>query len=276
MPAEPRPTIHLISDSTGETLNAIARACLAPFEVEVEVQMSVFVRSEQDLERALGRLRAEPGLVCHTFADRQHRSKLEAECAALGVPALAPLDPMFARLTELFGFPPRSGVGLQHQVDRGYFERIAAIDFAMAFDDGALGARLHLADVILTGVSRTSKTPTCLYLAHRGVKAANVPLVPGRPPDPEFVAAIEGGVPAIGLTASPSRLAQIRRERLGALGEEMTDYVDLERIQAEVTEARLVFERHGLPVIDVTRRSIEETAAAVQAELRRRREAARC
>ena len=268
--------VHLISDSTGETLGAMARACLAPFEdVEVVLHRSVFVRAESDLEEALARLRASPGLVCFTLVDRDFRARLEQECAVLGVPALAALDPLMARLTEVFGQAPRREIGMQHQVDGDYFQRIAALDFAIAHDDGALGARLRQADVILTGVSRTSKTPTCIYLAYRGVKAANMPLVPGRAPDPAFFEALDLGVPAIGLTASPARLAQIRSKRLEALGDRAPDYADPDRIREEVSEARLFFDRHGLPVIDVTRRSIEETAAAVLAELTRRREQGR-
>ncbi|GMG83438.1 pyruvate, water dikinase regulatory protein [Paralimibaculum aggregatum] len=275
MPHSRQHTIHLVSDSTGETLAALARACLAPFgNVSVELEVTVFVRTEADLDRAIARLRARPGLMCYTLAERSFRNRLEAACASLGVPAIAPLDPLIARLGEAFGRAPSSGVGLQHQIDRSYFERIAAIDFAMAHDDGALGTRLMQADVILTGVSRTSKTPTSLYLANRGIKAANVPLVPGRELDPAFFKALESGIPAIGLTASPLRLAQIRGERLEALGDTPADYADLDRIQAEVADARLFFERHAIPVIDVTRRSIEETAAAIQMTLRQRDEAA--
>jgi len=270
--------IHLISDSTGETLQAMARACLAPFDgVRVAVHSTVLVRSAADLEPALERLRAHPGLVCYTLVDRSLRGRIESECAALGVPALAVLDPLIARLSAFFGRPPRRGVGLQHQLDSAYFDRIAALDYAMAHDDGAIGARLMQADVILTGVSRTSKTPTCVYLANRGVKAANVPLVPGRPPEPALLAAIEARVPVVGLTAHPARLVEIRSQRLDALGpaplgDRAPGYADLDRVQEEVTEARLFFERHGLPVIDVTRRSIEETAAAILATLERGRE----
>ncbi len=268
-----RHDIHLISDSTGETLQAMARACLAPFDgVPVAVHSTVLVRTADDLEPAIAQLRARPGFVCYTLVDRSLRGRVESECAALGVPAVAVLDPLIAKLSAFFGRPPRRGVGLQHQLDAAYFERIGAVDFALAHDDGALGARLLKADVILTGVSRTSKTPTCVYLAIRGVRAANVPLLPGRPPEPELVAAIEAGVPVVGLTANPSRLVQIRNERLDALGpaplgDRAPGYADLDRVQEEVTEARLFFERHALPVIDVTRRSIEETAAAILAIL---------
>ena len=272
-----RHDIHLISDSTGETLQAMARACLAPFDgVRVAVHSTFLVRTAEDLEPALERLRAHPGLVCYTLVDRSLRGRIESECAALGMPAVAVLDPLTARLSAFFGRPPRRGVGLQHQLDSAYFDRIAALDFALAHDDGALGARLLKADVILTGVSRTSKTPTCVYLAIRGVKAANLPLLPGHPPEPALLAASEAGVPVVGLTASPARLVQIRSERLEALGgsplaDPAPGYADLERVQEEVTEARLLFERHGLPVIDVTRRSIEETAAAILALLGRGR-----
>lgn len=266
-------TVHLVSDSTGETLSALARACLAPFDgVPVQLEVSVFVRTEVDLNAVLERLHARPGLVCHTLANRDFRHRLEAACASLDVPAIAPLDAMFARLSDVFGRSPKDGVGMQHQLDSSYFDRIAAIDFAMAHDDGALGLRLLQADVILTGVSRTSKTPTSLYLANRGVKAANMPLVPGREPDPAFFRALDSGVPTVGLTASPTRLAQIRSQRLEALGDQTAEYADLDRIRTEVSDARLFFERHRLPVIDVTRRSIEETAAAILMELRRRRE----
>lgn len=269
-----RYNLHLISDSTGETLNAMMRATIAPFEgVDTEIHTAVLVRSERDLEPALERLRAHPGLVCFTLSDRDLRDRLERECAGLGVTSIAALDPLFARLTDFFGRPPGKGVGLQHQMDRAYFERIAALDFAMAHDDGALGARLRKADVILTGVSRTSKTPTCIYLANRGVKAANMPLVPGRDPDPAFLEALATGVPVVGLTANPARLVQIRSERLETLGDRAQDYADIDRVRAEVSDARLFFDRHAIPVIDVTRRSIEETAASILAALRDRSDA---
>ncbi|MEO0622101.1 MAG: pyruvate, water dikinase regulatory protein [Pseudomonadota bacterium] len=260
--------VHLISDSTGETLNAMARATIAHFnEIKVSLHTTIMVRSSQELENAMAKLRQNPGMVCYTLTDRDLRNRLERECAALSVVSIAPLDPLFARLSDVFGQTPGPGVGLQYQLNSAYFERIAALDFAMAHDDGALSTRLKRADVILTGVSRTSKTPTCIYLAHRGVKAANVPLVPGRDPDPAFFEALADGVPAVGLTANPSRLAQIRSERLETLGDRTPDYAELDQVRTEVTEARLFFDRHAIPVIDVTRRSIEETAAAILATL---------
>ncbi|MEM9784140.1 MAG: kinase/pyrophosphorylase, partial [Pseudomonadota bacterium] len=178
--------------------------------------------------------------------------------------AMSVLDGAVDVLSQYIGQPPTSEPGRQHRVNDAYFDRIAALDFAMANDDGAIG-RFRMADVILAGVSRTSKTPTCIYLAYRGIRAANLPLVPGRPLPEAFLRALEEGVPVVGLVASPSRLQQVRSQRLEILGDRSLDYADPERIRGELAEARLLFERHDIPVIDVTRRSIEETAAAVLA-----------
>jgi len=266
--------LHLVSDSTGETLHALARAAIAPFHDagEVKMHLSVFIRTTHDMDIALEAIRASPGLVWYTIVDPLLRDRLEAACARLGVLATGVLDPLIAVLGVHLGRKPSHRPGMQHRVTDGYFDRIAALDYAISHDDGALGARLRRADVILTGISRTSKTPTCIYLAYRGIKAANVPLVPNREPPSEFFAAMAAGVPVIGLTASPARLAHVREHRLESLGQPAgAGYADIERIRAEVADARLFFQRHQIPVIDVTRRSIEETAAAILAELRSRR-----
>jgi hypothetical protein len=276
--------LHLISDSTGETLHALARAALAPFrhKAETEIHLSVFVRSGRDLDAALAGVRANPGLVWFTVVDSAMQAQIAAACAALGVESAGVLDPLIGMLARVMGETPSHRPGMQHRLNNDYFDRIAALDFAIAHDDGShgrgtLGERLKRADVILTGISRTSKTPTCIYLAYRGVKAANVPLVPNREPPRELLEAMAAGTPVIGLTASPSRLAHIRGHRLESLGQPATvpeiaegvaGYADLGRIRAEVADARLFFQRHRIPVIDVTRRSIEETAAEILAELR--------
>ncbi|HUF55796.1 MAG TPA: pyruvate, water dikinase regulatory protein [Thermohalobaculum sp.] len=275
MPQTARHHIHLISDSTGETLHAMARAGLALFtDPDAALHVSVFVRSERDLDIALETVREHPGLVLHTVIDPDHRRRIETVAAELGLTAFPALDGMISVLSRLLGQPPIERAGRQHRLSDEYFRRIDALDFAIANDDGALGQRLKRADVILTGVSRTSKTPTSIYLAYRGIRAANVPLLPRRPPEPALVEAIEAGAQAVGLTASPARLAQIRAHRLEALGEAAwADYASIEHIREEVADARLFFERHRIPVIDVTRRSIEETAAEIQALLRARQEA---
>jgi [pyruvate, water dikinase]-phosphate phosphotransferase / [pyruvate, water dikinase] kinase len=264
--------VHLISDSTGETLNAVARAALARFSrVTPELHVAVLIRTDNEMAEAIDELRRHPGAVLYTIADPRRRGQLLAACRDLGVTATAVLDPVIAALSEHLGEPPSERAGLQHRISSEYFARISALDFATAHDDGALGHRLLQADVILTGVSRTSKTPTCIYLAYRGIKAANVPLLPKSEPDPALFAAMDAGVPVVGLTASPARLSQIRSQRLAAMGAGYApDYADLGRIRGEVAEARLFFDRHEIPVIDVTTRSIEETAAAILVILRGR------
>lgn len=266
------PNVHLISDSTGETLNAVARAALARFSrAAPELHVAVLIRTDAEMAAAIEKLRRHPGAVLYTIADPRRRRQLLEVCRDLGVTATSVLDPVIAALSEHLGEPPSERAGLQHRISSEYFARISALDFATAHDDGALGHRLMQADVVLTGVSRTSKTPTCIYLAYRGIKAANVPLVPRSDPDPALLAAMEAGIAVVGLTASPARLAQIRSQRLAAMGAGYApDYADIDRIRVEVAEARLFFDRHEIPVIDVTTRSIEETSAAILVILRSR------
>lgn len=263
--------LHLVSDSTGETVGAVMRAALVRFsDVATRFHVTVFVRNAHDLAPALAAIRQHGGLVIYTITDEALRTELIRVCEETGTPMVPVLDHVISAMQELFETEPVMRPGMQHRITSDYFKRIDALDFAINHDDGASGNRLSRADVILTGISRTSKTPTCVYLAYRGVKAANVPLVPGQDPDPAFLDAIKEGAAVIGLTASPSRLAQIRSHRLEAIGSDMADYAEIERIRSEVSDALLFFERHQLPVIDVTRRSIEETAAEILAILRQR------
>ncbi|MAS43905.1 hypothetical protein SAMN05444336_103340 [Albimonas donghaensis] len=269
-----RHVLHLLSDSTGETVSAAAGAVISQFDgLELTRRVHVFTRTRRDVDAALQKISDEPGLVVYTLLDESLAARLRDGCEQLGVPMVALLKPFFDAMSEQFGVTRgRRRPGKQHDVNGGYFDRVAAIDYAMAHDDGATPERLRKADVILVGVSRTSKTPTCLYLAVRGIMAANVPLVPGRSMPPALEEAIAAGIPAVGLIASPSRLVQIRGQRLEVIGASPhmrgADYADPERVREEVAQARLTFDRLGLPVIDVTRRSIEETAAAIMAVLR--------
>ena len=255
--------LHLVSDSTGETLNAMSRAVCARFNNVLEIEhIYALIRSHAQIERVLGEIANAPGVVLHTIVDEALRAQLEAGCQKLDMPCLGALDPLVSALSWYLGAPLSTRVGAQYSLDNDYFNRMDALSYALGHDDGQGGQDLASADVVLVGVSRTSKTPTCIYLAHRGVRAANVPLVtPSQPP-----AALKtlAGVPVVGLTISADRLVQIRRNRLRSLNEGRdSSYVDIEAVRGEIVAARRLFDREGWPVIDVTRRSVEETAAAV-------------
>ncbi|WP_439544963.1 pyruvate, water dikinase regulatory protein [Sandarakinorhabdus sp.] len=267
-PGNPNPELlhlHLISDSTGETLESVAKASLARFEDAQAVKhFWPMVRSEGHLDRVIVEVAKKPGLVIYTLVDGAVRDRLESRCATLGLPMVSPLDPTIAALSELLGQAATRRPGRQHVMDQAYFRRVDAINYTMVHDDGAMTSPEELAeaDIILLGVSRTSKTPTSIYLANRGYKTANIPLVPQSPP-PAHVWKIAGPL-LVGLTTAPDRLQSIRRNRLLSLGQAPdTDYVSPERIEAEVAFGRRLFADHDVPVIDVTRRSIEETAAAI-------------
>jgi regulator of PEP synthase PpsR (kinase-PPPase family) len=263
--------VHLVSDSTGETLNAMAKAVVARFDGVIPIEhIYALVRSRKQLERVLHEIEDHPGVVLHTIVDRDLRAELEDGCRRLDMPALAALDPLVAALSRYLGASLTTRVGAQHALDNDYFNRIEALNYAIAHDDGQAGQNLESADVVLVGVSRTSKTPTCIYLAHRGVRAGNVPLVPGQEPPPVLFNLKKPIV--VGLTVSPDRLVQIRRNRLLTLNEQKeSSYIDTDLVRDETVRARRLFEREGWPTIDVTRRSVEETAAAVLNLLNERR-----
>ncbi|WP_109808265.1 pyruvate, water dikinase regulatory protein [Sphingosinithalassobacter portus] len=255
--------LHLLSDSTGETLENIAKAALAQYDgVETMRHFWPMVRSETHLERILQEISLNPGLVLFTLVDREIRRTLESRCRAMGLPAVAPLDAVNHALSNLLGQEAKARPGRQHMLDAAYFQRVDAIQFTIAHDDGVGEEDWEEADIILVGVSRSSKTPTSIYLANRGFKTANVPIVVESPPSKTLFALRHPLV--VGLTTSADRLVQIRRNRLLSLNQQPeTDYVDHDAVAREVTFARRMFGDNEWPVIDVTRRSIEETAAAI-------------
>ena len=180
----------------------------------------------------------------------------------LSVPCLSVLDPFVKQMAPYLNVEISGKPGSQHAMDTDYFRRINALNYTIQHDDGQSQGDLDEADIILTGVSRTSKTPTCIYLANRGYKAANVPLVPGVDPPKELLEARKPLI--VGLINSPERLRAIRRNRLLTLNEESeTEYIDPDLIRAEIAEARRLFARQQWQVIDVTRRSVEEIASAI-------------
>src|SRR6476659_6590742 len=269
--------MHLISDATGETLNTVARAAMAHYADYQPVEhIYALVRTPKQLQRVLGEIERQPGVVLFTIIDRDLRRQLEERCAELAVPCISILDPVIASLAQYLNAQSRPQIGRQHALNAEYFRRIDALNFTMLHDDGQHANDLDTADVILTGISRSSKTPTSIYLANRGIKAANIPIMPNIP-IPSQLEAVKGPL-IVGLIASAERIAQIRRHRLLSLNEtNETDYVDHRAITEELVHMRKLCTRHNWPIIDVTRRAIEETAAAVinllqeraaQAELR--------
>ena len=255
--------LHLLSDSTGETLEMIAKAALAQFDdANVVRHFWPMVRSQQHLDRILAEIAANPGLVLFTLVNSETRVRLEDRCRTLGLPTVPALDAVTAVLEDMLGQEAKARPGRQHMLDDAYFARVEAIQFTIAHDDGVAWEDWEYADIVLAGVSRSSKTPTSIYLANRGYKVANIPVVVESPP-PSALFSLKRPL-VVGLTTAAERLVQVRRNRLLSLNQSPgTDYVDQERVTKELQFARRMFGDNGWPVIDVTRRSIEETAAAI-------------
>ena len=255
--------LHLVSDATGETIHGVARACLVQFEgVEAIEHVWSLIRTVGQMDRVLADVKEHPGIVLFTLVNPDLRERLREGCRNLQTPCIAVLDPVILALAGFLGRQASGQPGLQHELDAQYFARIDAMTFALVHDDGQSARSYDEADVILIGVSRTSKTPTCIYLANRGIKAANVPVVPGCPLPDELLAARHPLV--VGLTKDAGQLVHIRRNRLRHLAQdEQTDYVDPDAVREEVAQARRLCTENGWPVLDVTRRSIEETAATI-------------
>ena len=255
--------LHLLSDSTGETLEAIAKAAIALFDdVEPVKHFWPMVRSDGHLTRIMTDIAKNPGLVLFTLANNDLRRRLEDLCRAAGLPALAPLDPVTDVLSDMLGQTALTRPGRQHVLDAAYFARVDAIQFTIAHDDGLGHENWEEADIVLAGVSRTSKTPTSIYLANRGYKTANIPIVVESPPPVSLFALHRPLV--VGLVTSAERLIQVRRNRLLSLNQPPeTDYVDQNMVTRELAYARRMFADNAWPVIDMTRRSIEEASAAI-------------
>ena len=255
--------LHLLSDATGETLIAVSRAAAAQYQGVSSIEhIYPLVRTTAQLDKAIAEIETAPGIVLYTLVDPAHSQRLEEACRACGAPALSVLRPILNFFEAYIGTESTPRPGAQHMLNSDYFRRIDALNFTLVHDDGANADNYNEADVLLIGVSRTSKTPTSIYLANRGVKTANIPMVPGVPLPPNL---LELKRPLIvGLLASPERIIQIRQNRLLSLNADVeSDYVDRQRVTAEISYSRRFFEKQGWPVIDVTRRSIEETAAAI-------------
>lgn len=255
--------LHKISDSTGETLDVVARACLVQFpDVEVVEKRWTMVRTENQIDDILQEIQANPGFVIFTLVDDDLSEKISHGCKKLKMPCIDLLNPVLGQMANYLGVEREHRPGSQHVMDADYFSKIAALHFVLAHDDGQSMHDIEDADVILVGVSRTTKTPTCIYLANRGIKAANVPIVPGVPLPEEVLNAQKPLV--VGISKDPRRLVQIRKQRLKMQGmTEETDYIDPDAVAEEIRQARKLYGDQNWPMIDVTRKSVEETAATI-------------
>ncbi len=255
--------LHLVSDSTGETLIAVSRAAAAQYQGVASIEhVYPLIRTQAHLDKAIAEIRAAPGIVLFTLVDADLIARLEEACSEAGCPCLSVLAPILGLLQSYLGTASTPRPGAQHMLNADYFKRIDALNYTMMHDDGQHPEHYDEADVLLLGVSRTSKTPTSIYLANRGVKTANIPLVPNVPLPPEVFSLHKPLV--VGLIASPERIVQIRQNRLLSLNADHdSPYVDRTSVADEITQSRRLFEQNKWPVIDVSRRSIEETAAAI-------------
>jgi len=258
--------LHLISDATGETLIAAGRAASAQYKDARAIEhIYPLIRTAKQLARVFDDIELEPGIVLYTLVDQELARRIDERCAEMGLPCVSVLEPVLAVFQSYLGTPAGRRVGAQHVLDAEYFRRIDALNFTMEHDDGQLPDNVDEADIVLIGISRTSKTPTSIYLANRGIKTANIPIVLGVPVPDSLINATKPLI--VGLIASAERVAQVRQNRLlsAAAGFESQSYVDRATITEELSYARQICGRHGWPMIDVTRRSIEETAAAIVA-----------
>ncbi|WP_395696949.1 pyruvate, water dikinase regulatory protein [Methylocella sp.] len=255
--------LHLVSDATGETLIAASRAVASQYQgVDLIEQIHPMVRSAAALEDVLREIEAEPGIVLFTLVEEEHARRLMAACAAIGAPCLSLLAPIMALFQSYIGAAAASRPGAQHSLNAEYFRRIDALNYTLSHDDGQQADSYEAADVVLMGVSRTSKTPTSIYLANRGVKTANIPFVPGAAL-PKSLEELRNPF-VVGLVASPDRIVQIRTNRILSIeADPESSYVDRRLVAEEIAQSKRLFDARGWPMIDVTRRSIEETAAAI-------------
>jgi [pyruvate, water dikinase]-phosphate phosphotransferase / [pyruvate, water dikinase] kinase len=255
--------LHLVSDSTGETLTTIAKAAAVQYaDVRAIEHVYPLIRNRRQIDRVLQEIQSAPGIVLYTIVNKELTLELERRCRELGVPCMYVLEPIIKLFESYLGTKSTPIVAGQHVLDQEYFRRIDAMNFTMVHDDGRIPENLNDADILILGISRTSKTPTSIYLAQRGYKTANLPLVPAIPLPDSLTGTHTAFI--VCLVAAAERIAEIRRNRVRLLSDRNMDgYVDLKEIQNEISYTRRLAAKHGWPVIDVTRRSIEETAATI-------------
>lgn len=255
--------VHLISDSTGETLSSVNRAVLSQFHgVESNDFIWPLVRTKAQIQKVLNSVEENPGIVLYTVVNPQLVELIKSKCYELRLPSIPVISHIINEFANYLQMDVDFMVGRQHILDSEYFSRVEAINYTINHDDGQGDWELYDADVVIIGVSRTSKSPTCVYLSCRGYKAANIPFVTIENM-PESIYQLKKPL-IVGLTIDPKKLVQIRQTRLNYLNQDnSSDYVDIEAIKEEISESRKLFAKLNCPIIDVTQRSVEETAAKI-------------
>lgn len=258
--------LHMVSDSTGETLISSARAVTSQYQSHRAIEhIYPLIRNQKKLEQAIEEIEQQPGIVLYTISNFELGMYLEEKCKALGVPFVSVLEPIFQTFHSYLGKPTKRVVGAQHALDSEYFNRINALNFTMLHDDGVVPEDVEEADIILLGISRTSKTPTSIYLANKGMKTANIPLVPGMQLPLNVIQAKKPLI--VTLVASTDRIQQVRQNRLLELNAagHSDSYADRASIAEELANARKLSAKYDWPLVDVSRKSIEEASAKILA-----------
>ncbi len=255
--------LHLISDSTGETLSSVARAVLSQFEnIESKDFIWPLIRTKQQIEKIKESITQNPGIVMYTILQSEIIDSLKLHCKQLQIPCVSVLSHIISTFSNYLEMDISNVVGRQHLLDEEYFSRVEAINYTMSHDDGQANWDLYEADIVIIGVSRTSKSPTCVYLSCRGYKAANIPFVSSETM-PDTIFDLKKPL-IVGLIINPEKLIQIRQSRLLSIGQDgSTEYIDLESVKKEVAESRKLFAKLNCPIIDVTKKSVEETSARI-------------
>lgn len=264
--------IYALSDSIGETAESVARAVASQFEANtMEIIRIPYINSEKQLDSVLLDAVKQPAIICHTIVSSNLRQALAQKAADAGIKTIDIMGPMIQATQEISGLSPKLKPGLIHRLDQEYFRRVEAVEFAVKYDDGKNPGGLLKADIVIVGVSRTSKTPLSMYLAHKKWKVANVPLVPEIPPPHELFQVQSSRI--IGLVIDPYKLNEIRAERLKVMGlAPDASYATVGRIEEELNHARVVMNKLDCPVIDVSNKAIEETANRILELIAERRE----
>lgn len=255
--------IYILSDSLGETGEQVARAAIGQFNVgSYETRKFSYLTEIEQVMEILDEAKNEKCIIVYTIVIDELKSFLESRAEQLGIRTIDLMSPIMEAIKELVGLEPKKEAGIIRKLDEDYFKKIEAVEFAVKYDDGKDNRGVKKADIVLVGISRTSKTPLSMYLAHKNLKVANVPLVPEVPvPDELFEVDIKK---VIGLTANPIKLNEIRQERLKALGlNNKANYASMDRILKEIEYSENLMKRLGCPVIDVSNKAVEETAGII-------------